>query len=227
MHGAGRENYRARLRNAGCGVVFSVSRKRSDDDMFNRDQMTRMRRATHFAARPFSSARFVGAHSVSASFVSALFVGTLFLSTLSSPAAAFELQRLDGVRTNLNDHVGDGKWTLVMLWTTDCVPCEQQKPMIGEFHDAHVDHDARVVGMALDGPDALPEILALVEHHDANYPTLVAFDDVFGAQFAELAGKNFRATPTYLLYAPDGRYVGTHTGPVERAKLEGIVATSH
>jgi len=152
----------------------------------------------------------------------------LFLALLClgvAPAAAFELQRLDGERTNLNAHVGDGRWTLVMLWTTDCVPCEAQKPMIGAFHDAHADHAAHVVGIALDGPGALPEIESIVALHAAAYPTLVAFDDVFAEQFETLVGKPFRATPTYLLYAPDGQFAGAHTGPVARDRLEAIVAT--
>jgi len=151
------------------------------------------------------------------------FLAFLLFALACSQAKAFELQRLDGERTNLNAYVGAGQWTLVMLWTTDCIPCEQQKPMIGQFHDEHVGGSARVVGMALDGPEALPDILTIVARHDANYPTLVAFDDVFGEQYAALAGKTFRATPTYLLYDPNGRYVGTHTGPIERARLEGIV----
>ena len=143
----------------------------------------------------------------------------------SPPLAAFELQRMDGERTNVNDHVGDGRWTLVMLWTTDCIPCEAQKPMIGRFHDDHVDSDAHVVGIALDGPAAMAEIETLVARHAAAYPTLVAFDDVFDEQFAALAGKPFRATPTYLLYAPDGRFAGVHTGPIERERLEAVVAS--
>ena len=150
---------------------------------------------------------------------------SLALALLSPPLAAFELQRMDGTRTNVDAHVGDGRWTLVMLWTTDCIPCEAQKPMIGEFHDAHAASRAHVVGIALDGPAAMPEIETLVEHHAAPYPTLVAFDDVFDRQFAELVGKPFRATPTYLLYAPDGRFAGSHTGPIERERLEAVVAS--
>jgi len=144
--------------------------------------------------------------------------------TLPSSAAAFELQHLDAERTNLNQHVGAGEWTLVMLWSTDCIPCEAQKPMIGEFHDAHVGRDARVIGIALDGPAAQVEIEQLVERHAAAYPTLVAFDDVFHGQFEGLTGQAFRATPSYLLYAPNGDFIGVHTGPIERERLETIIA---
>ena len=150
----------------------------------------------------------------------------LCLLSVPSLGTAFELQRMDAVRTNVNDYVGDGRWTLVMLWTTDCIPCERQKPMIGAFHDAHAASDAHVLGIALDGPAALPEIRRLVEHHAASYPTLVAFDDVFPEQFAALTGKPFRATPTYLLYTPDGAFAGAHVGPIERERLEAVVGAA-
>jgi len=151
---------------------------------------------------------------------------TLVLLLVSSVASAFELQRMDGVRTNVDDHVGDGRWTLVMLWTTDCVPCERQKPMIGAFHDAHAERDAHVIGIALDGPAALPEIRRIVDRHAGSYPTLVAFDDVFAEQFAALTGRAFRATPTYLLYTPDGAFAGAHVGPIKRQRLEAVVGAA-
>ena len=146
------------------------------------------------------------------------------LSALAGPAAAFELQTLDAVRTRIADHVGGGQWSLVQLWTTDCVPCERQKPMLEAFHEAHEGSDARVLGIALDGPKALPEILAVNARHGGVYDTLVAFDDVFLDQFEALTGRPFRATPTYLLYAPDGAFAGAHVGPIAPEALEAIVA---
>ena len=146
------------------------------------------------------------------------------LSLAATAAQAFELQTLDAARTRVADHVGGGLWSVVQLWTTDCVPCEAQKPMLGDFHAAHGASDARVLGIALDGPKAIDEIRAIVARHGAPYTTLVAFDDVFVEQFEALVGRPFRATPTYLLYAPDGAFAGAHVGPVSREALEGVVA---
>ena len=141
-----------------------------------------------------------------------------------APAGAFELQRLDAVRANLEDFVGEGRWTLVQLWTTDCVPCERQKPMLEAFHRDHHERDARVVGIALDGPKAIEEIERVVERTAPSYVTLVAFDDVFAEQFAALTGRAFRATPTYLLYDPSGAFAGVHTGPIARERVEAVIA---
>ena len=139
-------------------------------------------------------------------------------------AHAFELQTLDAARTRIADHVGGGKWSLVQLWTTDCVPCEQQKPMLAAFDAAHASTDARVLGVALDGLGMIDEIRAIDARHGSPYPTLVAFDDVFAEQFEALAGRPFRATPTYLLYGPDGAFAGAHVGPIAPEALEAIVA---
>ena len=150
----------------------------------------------------------------------------LVVATLAcvGPASAFELQTLDGTRTRIDDHTGDGRWTLVMLWTTDCIPCEAQKPMIEAFHRDHRDVDARVVGVALDGMGMIDEIRAINARHESSYPVLVAFDDVFAEQFEALTGKPFRATPTYLLYDRRGGFAGANVGPVAREALDRAVA---
>ena len=138
-------------------------------------------------------------------------------------AHAFQLQSMDASRVDLNDYVGGGRWTLVMFWSTDCIPCEQQKPMIEAFHHDHEAVDARVVGIALDGMEARAEIQKLVDRHNPSYPNLVVFTDVFHRQFKELTGKDFRATPTYLLFDPSGELAGARTGMIERAELEAVV----
>lgn len=148
------------------------------------------------------------------------------LLAFAAPLHAFELQRMDGARANLNDFIGGERWTLVQLWTTDCIPCERQKPMLETFHRDRVERDARVIGVALDGPAAMAEIEAIVARHNSSYTTLVAFDDVFDEQFAALTGKPFRATPTYLLYTPDGAYAGAHVGPIDLDRVERIISGS-
>lgn len=140
-----------------------------------------------------------------------------------SNASAFQLQAMDKSRVNLLNYVGDGSWTLVMFWSTDCIPCEEQKPMIEDFHRTHRASNAKVVGIALDGMENYEGIKKLVDYHDPSYPNLVVFTDVFHRQYQELTTKQFRATPTYLLFSPNGQLAGTRTGKIERAMLESIV----
>lgn len=141
-------------------------------------------------------------------------------------AKAFQLQTMDAERVNLNDYVGGGEWTLVMFWSTDCIPCEEQKPMIEAFHHDHEGKDARVIGIALDGLEARKEVQSLIDRHDPSYQNLVVFTDVFYRQYQELTGKDFRATPTYLLYNPAGELAGARSGKIEREMLESVVSGS-
>ena len=138
--------------------------------------------------------------------------------------AAFLMESLEGERVDLHDYLGQGKWTLVMLWTTDCVPCEEQKPMIEAFHSDHKGDKARVIGLALDGPSKRVEIDQLIEHHQPSYTNLLAFDDVFARQFTEETGEKYAVTPTYVLYKPDGSLFGVHVGKVDRQALDAAVS---
>jgi len=96
--------------------------------------------------------------------------------------------------------------------------------MIEEFHNAHKDAGAQVIGLALDGPAHQDAIDELIAHHNPSYTNLVAFDDVFQRQFGEETGKSFSVTPTYLFYKPDGSLLGVHLGKVSRAALESVVS---
>jgi thiol-disulfide isomerase/thioredoxin len=153
-----------------------------------------------------------------------LFLFLLSLGFFMPDAFAFELQKLDAERVNLNDYIVSDRWTLVMFWSTGCIPCERQKPMIEAFYSDHKNRDAAVVGVALDGMQEISEIQKLVERHKPSYPNLVVFTDVFNDQYGELTGKDFLATPTYLLYAPDGALAGVKTGQLTRDDLELTIA---
>ncbi|MFK7889395.1 MAG: TlpA family protein disulfide reductase [Granulosicoccus sp.] len=164
----------------------------------------------------------------SAGLTGKLRAGLLLLTMIvfSHNAIAFQLQDLKAERVHLSDFLVEGRWNLVMFWSTDCVPCEQQKPMIEAFHVAHKDTDAVVLGIALDGMENKSEIDVLIKKHNPSYPNLVVFTDVFARQFRELTGQEFRATPTYLLFTPEGDIAGVRAGPIERELIEGVVAAS-
>ena len=153
-------------------------------------------------------------------FISVLLGVSLFSS---NAYADFLMQSLDGERVDLHDFIGDGQWKLVMLWTTDCIPCEEQKPMIEAFHNTYKNRNAQVIGLALDGPAKQSEIDKLIAHHQPSYTNLVAFDDVFARQFREETGKPYSVTPTYLFYRPNGELLGVHAGKVSRQALDSVV----
>lgn len=142
---------------------------------------------------------------------------TAFCAVLlaSGGAQAFQLQDMDGERVNLLDYVGDGSWTLMMFWATDCVACEEQKPALEAFHHLHRGEVAKVVGVVTDGFEKKDEIDKLMALHDPSYPNLVVFTDVFRRQYQELTNKPFRVTPTFLVFGPDGQLRGNLYGYID------------
>ena len=153
----------------------------------------------------------------------------LVLVLWAGTAQAFELilENLDKERVFLHDYVGDGRWTIVMLWATDCIPCEEQKPAFEAFHQQHKDTDASVLGIATDGLGNESEVYKLIELHQPTYPNLVALSDVFPRQYQELVGKQFRVTPTYLVFSPQGDLWGSISGDMNFDDLSQFVSAQN
>lgn len=135
----------------------------------------------------------------------------------------FPVTTLDGEEINLGDKVGKGKWLLVMFWATDCPICKMQEPTISAFHEAHSDIDAEVIGVSIDGPDNMAEVKKYLAENDLAYPNYVT--DVLSASFsyAGIAQNQFKGTPTYLLFNPQGELLGDNPGPMRLEALESFI----
>jgi len=135
---------------------------------------------------------------------------TLLLLSLvffTSQAQAFLVSDFDGNRVNVKDYVGDGRWTIVMLWQLECIPCEEQKPAVEAFHDRYKSSSAHVVGLVIDGHEYMPQIKSFVKKKPTAFPSYVVFGDVFRDQIQEETGKAFPAAPGYIIYGPEGELV--------------------
>lgn len=134
------------------------------------------------------------------------------------------LLALDGSPSTEPLPIGQGQWTLLMIWASDCHVCRAQKPVISAFHDAHRDSDAQVVGLALDGPEGLDAVNAYLKQHQASFPNRVGELSAIAATYTALTEEPLRGTPTYLLFDPDGELVGNNPGPLSVAALESFIA---
>ncbi len=110
-----------------------------------------------------------------------------------------------------------GKTVIIDFWATWCVPCEFQVPALNAFHEAHrADSDVALLGISIDtvGPEAVAEWTA---QHGVRYPIAMASDELaigFGA-------KGF---PTLVVVRGDGTIDSRHTGVIQVAELEEILA---
>ena len=153
-------------------------------------------------------------------------LSVVLASTLvSTTANAFLLQNMDEQRVELMDYLDDDRWTLVMFWRRDCVQCEEQKPAFEAFYQQHKNLNATVLGIATDGMEYKDDIDALIAYNKPTYPNLVVFTDVFHRQYQELVGKPFRATPTFLLFDPQGNVRGSLFGYINFEEIAGYISS--
>lgn len=111
-----------------------------------------------------------------------------------------------------------------MIWSTDCVACEEQKPMIQAFHEDYSDKTANVIGIANDGMSLRRKIKKLIKKNKPTYPNYVASPNTFFSEFEIATGKKFRATPTYIMFGREGQVLGVAVGQITREKLDHIVS---
>ena len=150
----------------------------------------------------------------------------LLLATASNVIASdwTEVRTLEGKFTTLSQHFEEDKWTLVMLWTTDCGICQREYPVISEFHDKHKDERAKVIGVSLDGYSELEKITEHINEMPMTFDNLIGEITVVAFNYQNATEEPLRGTPTFLMFNPNGQLVGHNPGPVKPEALERFIS---
>jgi peroxiredoxin len=149
----------------------------------------------------------------------------LLLLGLALPVTAAPLTTFDGAPASLDGHKGNGQWTVVKIWVSNCHVCNQEAHAYVAFHAGHQDADARMLGISLDGEDGLLDAEAFVERHDLNYPNLLIDWQGGSRLFHQLTGTPLNGTPAFLLYDPDGELVAQQVGAVPVDLIETFIGS--
>ncbi len=150
-----------------------------------------------------------------------LFIALLL--SFSQLASALDLTHVNGSRTTLVDLQKKNMWTLVLIWSMDCIACEAQKPMLQRFHKEHHRSNAQVLGISSDGDRYTNSIRKFLANRSSNFGNYIPKTQLFKDEFRHLTGEEFIGTPTYLLFSPEGELSGIHAGVLHRQQLEDIV----
>lgn len=156
-----------------------------------------------------------------------LFAWTLVLPDVNRAAMPLPftgLLALDGVALRQPPRIGDGEWTLVVLWASDCHVCKAQKPMLSALHARRAATGVTVLGIALDGREGLPEVRRYLAVHRAEFPNYVGEYPIVAVEFQKLLDGGLRGTPTYVLFDPAGEPVATQVGPITTDAVLDVVA---
>lgn len=157
-----------------------------------------------------------------------IFCGAIFIllsvGNIAHASNWIEVRTLEGKITTLSQHFEKGKWTLVMLWTSDCGVCQSEYPVMSEFHDKHKDKDAKVIGVSLDGYSQLDSITQHINEMPMSFENLIGEISVVAFNYEASTEEPLRGTPTYMMFNPQGQLVGHNPGPVKIEVLEKFIS---
>jgi hypothetical protein len=129
------------------------------------------------------------------------------------------LKDLDGKDHHVNEYIGQGKWTIVTVWSADCPICKRDIYHMTFFYDEHKKKDATVLGLSIDGPDNVEKARGFASDQSLNFPNLIGTPD----DPSRLSGTVFIGTPTYYFFSPEGRFMTQRIGPITQAQAEEII----
>lgn len=145
---------------------------------------------------------------------------------LGKPAPDFELTDLSAGATRTDAgpapkiRLSDlaGKTVIVNFWNTWCVPCEQERPALAEFHARHAD-DPGVVLVGVVRDDTEEAVRAYVDEHR------IGWRIGWGGRLPQ-AAVDYGTTgqPETFVISPGGIVVGKQLSRVTVANLEEMLA---
>ncbi len=140
-----------------------------------------------------------------------------------TPAFCSELFDFEGHPRQLNEFTGQGAWTVVMFWASDCHLCNAEVHEYVTFHDKHQNEQARVLGITLDGKARKAQAREFIERHLVDFPNLIGEPDAVARLYTGLAGEPWLGTPTFLVFSPDGKLRARQVGAVPATLIENFI----
>lgn len=125
-----------------------------------------------------------------------------------------------GNPSELNSHVGKGKWLVVKVWRSDCGICMST---MKETNSAqYIIPNTEIVGVSLDG-DANVANRAL-RRERVSFKNLVSNAHEFNRYIKRSTRRNIVGYPTYMIYAPNGKLKAMQTGDIKPSELRRYIS---
>ena len=135
-----------------------------------------------------------------------------------------ELMGSDGKQHKLNDFLGNGKWTTIVVWGPKCPACTEEMPSIQGLYDDKASTNINVLGLVVDFPTfsyaKLKQVQQFEEDYFISFPNLLISSKIY----YELGLGPLQGTPTIILVDPDGKVSAKQLGSVPRDIIEKYIA---
>lgn len=146
------------------------------------------------------------------------------ISAIAENVNAIFLKDFEGNIHGLDEYTGKGKWTVVMLWASDCHVCNAEAKQYVNFHNAHKDIDATMLGISIDGKMKKAEANAFIQRHGVTFPNMIEEPEKIEYLYTSLTGQRWVGTPTFLVYSPKGELLAAQVGAVSTKIIESFIA---
>jgi peroxiredoxin len=131
------------------------------------------------------------------------------------------LKDFDERARNVNEFVGQGRYTVVTFWAHDCPICQRDIHEMAFFHDAHQKrNDVLVLGVSIDGQAKKRQAQQFVDEHGLDFVNLLAEP----SQVSQFGAGALIGTPTYYIYSPQGDLIKKRIGAMTQEELEAVIA---
>lgn len=155
---------------------------------------------------------------------SALISIVLLLTTpFIAHAETMKLADLKGNSHALTEYIGQGQWTIVMIWASDCGICNKEAVHLEAFHAKHKDLDGRILGISMDGLDGLKEARDFVTTHGLTFTNLVGDAEEVAVMYYDITGTYFIGTPSFLFFDRKGEIRAYLAGAVDTPLIEQYI----
>jgi len=159
-------------------------------------------------------------HQVLANKIINSFILALAFLLLSSTASAFS-KITDGQIDDIKNHIGNGKWTILEVWASDCPQCRVHMPEMVKF-DGKL-KNARMLGISLDGRRGIEDAKSFVSEFKIKFPTIISNPIEMNVWMQQNLGESLIGTPTFILFDSEGKLVAAQPGIVAISSLEKFI----
>lgn len=134
-------------------------------------------------------------------------------------AGEIVLKDITGKTHSVSQYIGQGKWTVVAVWSADCPICRRDIHHMAFFHAEHKGKKAEVLGLSIDGFQNRKKAAAFIDDQGLDFPNLIGdIDDP-----TRLSGRRFIGTPTYYVFTPEGQFAAEHVGSATQEQMETLI----
>lgn len=142
----------------------------------------------------------------------------LMLSVTAQAAAPdIPVKGMQGQQQNVNQFIGKGDWTVVMIWAHDCHICNQEVQGLNFFHDEHKNKGIKVLGVSVDGWANHKKAQGFVNNHELDFANVII--EPKQSLMIKFGGGKFVGTPTFYIFNRQGELLARNIGPISGEEI--------